>query len=191
MSGDTMIGRWDHWHTANMPTPMGDSEAYRLGATWLADCDVVEDWGCGGRWLSTLLHGSQEYVGVDGSGQPDVRVDLREYVSDAPGKFMRAVLEHNYEWESILDGFLAGPWRRVVLALFTPWHDGSLGAWHEIGYDDDPGVPILSFDPAAILGPCALAAGDLAGMHVAHIESPNTAYGREVVIRLARAPELL
>jgi hypothetical protein len=183
MSDDTMIGRWDHWHTSPEPTPMGLSDAYQLGADFLQPCGTVEDWGCGGRYLSECLRPHQRYIGVDGSGHPDRRVDLRAYRSEVDGVFMRAVLEHNYDWWDILQGFLRSFTKRAVLVLFTPWCTKRDHVWEELGYDDDPGCPILSFGPGAILGPCAQVSRSM-GVRV--IDSPNTAYGSETIITLVR-----
>lgn len=138
----TNAGLWDKWYAGlTEPEPYADTPTYLLGAEWLADCELVEDWGCGKGWLRTLR--PDGYRGVDGSHSPfaDEVADLTEYRSEVPGIFMRHVLEHNPEWEKVLDNALASFTERMALILFTPLASET----HDLEWEDPPGVPNLSF----------------------------------------------
>lgn len=77
----TMLGAWAPWYAAidadATPQPYGDSASYRLGASWLERCALVEDWGCGLGWLRRFVPPGR-YRGVDGTASPfaDEVVDL-------------------------------------------------------------------------------------------------------------------
>ena len=88
--------------------PYGDTTSYAIGAAWLAECALIEDWGCGPGWLRTLLP-VDRYRGIDGTASPccDVVVDLIAYRSAVLWIFMRHVLEHNEAWSQILDNAVA------------------------------------------------------------------------------------
>jgi hypothetical protein len=91
------LGKWNKWYeSVTDQMPFGDSESYVIGAKFLEDCEVVEDWGCGLGWFSKFRPNG--YFGVDGSDSPFASkiVDLEEYTSFVDGIFMRHVLEHNY-----------------------------------------------------------------------------------------------
>ena len=144
------VNKWDAWLTAAPArAPFGDSDSYQIGAEFLADCQTVEDWGCGLGWFASVRGGN--CVGVDGSRSPfaDRHADLVEYTSDVDGIFMRHVLEHNYEWRRILANALRSFRKKLVLAIFTPWSDSET---KEIRFVLDPGVPDISFRRDDILG---------------------------------------
>lgn len=135
------LGKWDGWFDAE-PRPLAKSESYELGAQWLVDCDLVEDWGCGAGWLSKFVP-ADRYRGIDGSSTPFATsiVDLETYRSSVPGIFMRHVLEHNPRWQLVLGNALDSFTERMVLVLFTP-----LGkVTRDLEFEDPPGVPNLSF----------------------------------------------
>ena len=118
----TNVGKWAAWYQGcEGPWPYGDTMSYEIGAAWLAECAMVEDWGCGACWLRTLLP-SARYRGLDRTASPfcDAVVDLVAYRSRVPGVFMRHVLEHNDAWAQILDNAVASFTERMVLILFTP-----------------------------------------------------------------------
>jgi hypothetical protein len=173
------VGKWDGWHgSLEAPRPYGDSESYRIGAEYLADCEVVEDWGCGAGWFSKFrTHG---YVGVDGSRSPFATriADLEEYTSSADGIFMRHVLEHNYRWSEVLRNAVRSFRRKLVLAIFTPWSDGET---REIAFVDRVGVPNISFRKDDIVE-------HLRGLRfeLLEISSPETLYGQEHVFLVSR-----
>jgi len=124
------------------PEPYGDTTTYQLGADWLADCPLVEDWGCGKGWLRTFIP-ADRYRGIDGSVSlfVDEVADLAVYRSEVAGVFIRHVLEHDYRWPAILDNAAASAQERLVVILFTPPADTT----HEIAYAADPGVPDIAF----------------------------------------------
>ena len=134
------LGRWDPWYAGvTSPAPYGDVRSYQVGAAFLSDCALVEDWGCGLGWMRQYVRG--DYRGIDGSGPfADPVVDLCRYRSDVDGVFLRHVLEHNREWRSILTNALASARRRCVIVLFTP-----LAAEEtEMAWNADIGVPDLA-----------------------------------------------
>jgi len=171
-----MTGKWDHLH-AGVETlePYGATVTYELGARFLADCDLVEDWGCGKGWMRRHVPPGQ-YRGIDGSRSPfaDVTADLTDYRSTVPGVFMRHVLEHNYDWRAVLDNAIASFTQRLVVVLFTPLVDET----HEIAFVPDPGVPDIAFALGDLTGPIG-AAG--AAWSTETIETA-THYGTETVI---------
>lgn len=176
------VGKWDGWHASiEAPEPYGASASYRIGAEFLADCEVVEDWGCGKGWFSTFRDSG--YVGVDGSASPfaDRVVDLEEYTSSVEGIFLRHVLEHNYRWRRILANALASFERKMVLILFTPW---SGGGTVEIEFVDRIGVPNLALDEAEVIA----LLGDL-DWELIELDSPETMYGVEHVFLISREGE--
>lgn len=144
-----MIGKWEEMYRRldpDKPLPYGDIKSYVLGAEWLKDCSLVEDWGCGMGWLRTLIE-PERYRGLDGTKTPfsDEIVDLTQYRSQVPGIFMRHVLEHNREWEKVLDNALASFTERMVLILFTPMAEHRT---HSIPKFENHGgveVPAISF----------------------------------------------
>lgn len=179
----TNVGRWESWYAAvTEPEAYGDTVTYRLGADWLADCPLVEDWGCGKGWLRQFVPAAR-YRGIDGSRSPfaDDVVDLATYRSSVPGIFMRHVLEHNYDWRRILRNALASFTDRMALILFSPIE--LAGVTREIGYDDDPGVPILSF----ALPDLATIIDEEPGVRfIWETLETDTAYGLETILRVQR-----
>lgn len=143
MAIDTNVGKWDRWYAGlDEEQPYGLTETYQLGAEFLADCALIEDWGCGKGWMRRYV-APDRYRGVDGSRTPfaDEIADLAEYRSDVHGVFMRHVLEHDYRWSLILANAVASFRERMVLVLFTPLVEKT----HEITFAPDPGVPDLAF----------------------------------------------
>lgn len=144
------LGRWDRWYQGlTEEQPYGDTITYQMGADFLKDCAVIEDWGCGKGWFRKFIPPGK-YRGIDGSHSPFAEqiVDLVVYRSTVSGIFMRHVLEHNYGWENILNNALMSFTERMVLVLFTPLSDET----KEIAYADDPGVPDISFSLDELLG---------------------------------------
>lgn len=132
-----MTWPWDY--SATEPFPYDDERAYREGMPLLADCETVEDWGCGTAWAKRYREGA--YVGVDmAPGYADVVADLRTYRSDVDGIFMRSVLEHNHDWRAILDNALASARKRLVLVLFTPMQPATVNI-----IDTPNGIPNIGF----------------------------------------------
>lgn len=136
------MGKWDPWYSElEKPEPYGDSTTYELGAAFLRDCEVVEDWGCGRGWLRNYI-APERYRGLDGSYSrfADRIVDLCGYRSSVDGVFIRHVLEHNYNWRPILSNAIAAAQRRLVLIIFTPFGESE----KELAYCEAVGVPDLS-----------------------------------------------
>ncbi|HVC67579.1 MAG TPA: hypothetical protein VND44_08300 [Acidimicrobiales bacterium] len=161
------------------PRAYDDSVTYRLGAEFLSGCETVEDWGCGLGWMRNFVP-ADRYIGVDGSYSrfADRLVDLETYTSNAPGIFMRHILEHNYGWERILQNALASFGERFVLVTFTPYGETT----REIAFHDDPGVPDISF------------AKDDLTRHFAGLtwrdetHATDTQYGTETIYFIERPP---
>jgi len=181
------LGKWDRWYelipAGSAPQPYGPSPTYRLGADWLADCSLVEDWGCGKGWLRTLVP-PDRYRGLDGSCSPfaDRIVDLAEYRSSVPGIFMRHVLEHDYRWRTILANACGSFTQRMALIVFTPFAAEGEGT-HDVEFEEDPGVPNLSFDLKELLA--VLSAGGVTGTGQQY--ATDTKFETETVFLLERA----
>ena len=150
--GYTNLGKWERWYgmLGTDPEPYGLTETYQIGADWLSDCELIEDWGCGKGWFRNYID-EGSYRGIDGSHSPfsDEVVDLATYRSEVPGIFMRHVLEHDFRWTSILDNALRSFTNRMALILFTPYCEEGKGQ-AQIAWNEDPGVPDLSFDPTLL-----------------------------------------
>jgi hypothetical protein len=147
------VGKWDGWYQGLTPQDMGafrygETVTYLMAAAFLADLSEVEDWGCGAGGFKRFCRG--RYVGVDGSNTPfaDRIVDLCTYTSRVEGLVMRHVLEHNYEWEKILDGAVRSFTRKFCLILFTPFSDVTREIAHNRAYGVD--VPDLSLSRSSI-----------------------------------------
>lgn len=149
MTSVVSVGAWDdHYRNLAEPFAYGEDKPYLIAAEWVVDCATVEDWGCGGGWLRRFIDATA-YVGLDGSCSPyaDKVVDLATYRSSVEGIVMRSVLEHNDDWQPILDGALASFTRRFFLALFTPLADETTLLLREPHYNQ---VPVYSFRLADI-----------------------------------------
>ena len=111
-----MIVKWKHQKR------YGQEPSYIKGMAWLDVCAKVEDWGCAKAYAKRYCEA--EYVGVDGTpGAADVVADLSTYRSKTPGLFMRHVLEHNYDWEQILQNALSSFTQRMSLIFYRPLKD--------------------------------------------------------------------
>jgi hypothetical protein len=175
----TNVGKWAVWYQdVGEPWPYGDTTSYEIGASWLAGCALIEDWGCGPGWLRTLLP-TGRYRGIDGSASPhcDVVADLTAYRSTVPGIFMRHVLEHNEAWARILDNAIASFTERMALILFTPERPTT----EAIAVHPELGVPDIAFRLA-----------DLTARFPSHVtysvqQLPSaTQYGSETILLLER-----
>ena len=139
------VGKWDPWYAAlpadEKPSAYGESPGYEKGADWLKSCSLVEDWGCGLGWMRTLIPKTR-YRGLDGTASPfcDEVVDLATYHSKVPGIFMRGVIEHNYDWSTILTNALTSFTKRMALVVFTPTD----GPTREVDFVAEIGVPDMA-----------------------------------------------
>lgn len=143
------VGRWNARYAGLTEVePYGDTATYEIGARFLADCALVEDWGCGKGWLRRHVE-PERYRGVDGSETPfaDVVADLRTYRSEVDGVFLRHVLEHDPGWRDILANAVASARQRLVVILFTPLGEVE----EELARCGEVGVPDLSLPRAEVL----------------------------------------
>jgi hypothetical protein len=149
------LGKWNEWYKDLTPQDMGsfrygDTVTYLMASAFLADVSDVEDWGCGAGGFRRYRR--KGYVGVDGSRTPfaDRIVDLCTYTTRVEGVLMRHVIEHNYQWEKILDGAIRSFTRKLCLILFTPF----AAETREIAHNRMRGVdvPNLSFSRTDIEG---------------------------------------
>ena len=105
----------------------GDDTSVLKGCAFLnsPDIDTIEDWGCGYGGVKLYIAPHQQYVGVDGSQSlyADKHADLERYISSPDAIFMHHVLEHNPNWEKVLDNALLSFRKRMVLILFTPFQE--------------------------------------------------------------------
>jgi hypothetical protein len=102
-----------------------NAETYRIGMDYLADCDGVEDWGCGTAVAKRFCR--TRYVGVDGSWSKwcDRVANLVQYQSPVDGIFMRHVLEHNWEWEQVLSNAMNSFKKKFALIMCHSWVEKS------------------------------------------------------------------
>lgn len=176
----TNLGKWDFAYEGRTgPAPYGNSRTYADGATALNDagCRVVEDWGCGLGWFANvarLITPDMSVVGVDGSHSEhaDVIDDLATRETEVSGIFMRHVLEHNYDWPTVLRSALDGFTKRMVLVTFTPFVKTAKD--RELLFEPEYRVPVLSLSRKRLEQ-----ALDGYEWSESEIESPYTFYGAE------------
>ena len=113
------------WEDGLRPPRYGqDDITYQCGMAWLdAVCATIEDWGCGSGHAAQFARNAA-VLGIDGSPgrRVDVVDDLRTYKGTKPdGIYMRHVLEHNMDWETVLQNALGQFRKRMVLVIFTPF----------------------------------------------------------------------
>ena len=91
------------------------------------DIKDLEDWGCGNCVFKEYCKKLEniKYIGVDGSntGYQDKVADLTNYKSDVDCIYIRHILEHNHEYEKILNNGLQSFKKVLILILFTPFSD--------------------------------------------------------------------
>lgn len=143
------IGKWDGWYKELKPTDQpsafhySETETYGIAAEFLSDCETIEDWGVGAGGF--LAH-CPRAIGVDGSDTPFAEkknVDLCEYTSECEGVHMRHVLEHNYDWEMILENALETASKKICITFFIPLNEGeTIELNHNLEHGVD--VPDLS-----------------------------------------------
>jgi len=186
----TNKGKWRPWYQllneGDDPQPYGDDTSYQILADWVADCDLVEDWGCGKGYMRNFI-AADRYIGIDGTASPfvDVIADLADLADDPnpdgqpEGVVMRHVIEHDLGWERILTNVSQAFLRRCAIAVFTPMAAETT----VIAFNSEIGIPDISFNPADITRP-------FAGCTIAtrRIES-KTQYGEETIFLIERNAE--
>jgi hypothetical protein len=105
------------WARSDLKDTPAD-ETYRIAGQYLSGKGLVEDWGCGTTYARQFV--AAPYRGVDGAWSPwaDEVVNLTEYRSSVPKILMRHVLEHNWEWRTVLENMLCSFTDRACLVLF-------------------------------------------------------------------------
>lgn len=182
------LGLWESAYLNRNPFPYGNETSYRLGAEFLKTCRTVEDWGCGAQWFRRVMHSVQPEVrvtGLDGSaGFCDRTVELAEYFPSVPadGIFMRHVLEHDYNWKTILNRALDSFSQRMALIIFTPFsaQQTLLSVYH---FPAGGSCPYLSLPSREIAQ--ELQRHDVV-YRIESLPSPGTEYGRETIYWIQR-----
>lgn len=176
------LGKWTPWYknlkAGDAPRPYGITESYRLGAEWLANCAMVEDWGCGMGYMRRFIEPSK-YIGIDGTISPfaDEVQDLTIRRSKTDGLFMRGVIEHDWRWRDILDNAIASFQWRMCLVLFTPM---AVDCTKQLKWIDELGVPDISFAMSDLLP-------YFDGIHMKWVDiKSDTGYGGERVFYLEK-----
>jgi hypothetical protein len=177
-------GKWDVWYKKlkkHVPSSFlyGDTVTYSLGAEFLKDCEVLEDWGVGAGGFKRFR---PDAIGVDGSNTPfaDKKyIDLVEYETTCDGIYMRHVLEHNEEWEKILTNAVNSATKKICIVLFTELSKkGTKELARENNVSSGIDVPDLALDRNVFMDILKKGgAGDI------KIESYDTAttYGKEFI----------
>jgi len=181
------VGAWDELYAdldPNRPFLYGDPVTYRMAGEWFAEIGpgaLIEDWGCGGGALRPFVRADQQYRGIDGSHTPhaDIVTDLAAYQSDATCILLRHVLEHSYEWETILDNAVKSFSRRLCVVLFTPLVERTEVLMTEPDFRD---VPVIAFRIEDLLD--RLEPGMDA--KVERVEGTRCAYDAEHIVRIVR-----
>lgn len=180
------VGAWDrHYATLTRPLPYG-RRSYEPIAAFVEDCDTVEDWGCGGGGLAAYVEdrtpGERRYIGIDGSATPYAThvTDLRYYRSDVDAVVLRHVLEHNDEWQLVLDNAIASARRKLCVVLFTPAGDTTRVMFREPRYGN---VPVISFHLPDVVGPIEAGGWQPELLRRA---SPDTAFRTETLLLCTR-----
>lgn len=147
IGAETNRGKWGTLITGEQ-RPFGDEMTYHRAAQFLADCEQIEDWGCGFGWFSKIMSGlSDAHVqNLDGTktDYADRVVDLYFYRSRAEGILLRHVLEHNNDWRQVLENALYSFQRKLVIVTYTPFTEETQNRGdHQ--FEDGTTVPVISF----------------------------------------------
>jgi hypothetical protein len=172
----SMLGKWDPWYAGTTERKSyGDIRAYIEAEKWLKGLDV-EDWGCGYAWFQLYHKGN--YKGIDGTENPYVSLvaDLQTYTSNVEGILLRGVLEHNYNWQKVLDNAVMSFTHRLCIVLFTPIVDETTVIVENVG---NLGVPDIAFNINDIIDRIGC------GVEVDKFMS-TSGYGEETVIKAQR-----
>ena len=147
-SGHSNIGKWDtYYQDLRHERLYADETTYQMAADFLADVEEVEDWGCGSGGFRKFCR--SRYIGVDGSASPyaDKIVELCHYRSNTNAILLRHVLEHNYNWETVLRNAMRSFRQKLCIVIFTPFSAKT----QVIRYCNDFRVPDISFNKADLI----------------------------------------
>jgi hypothetical protein len=183
---DSNVGKWDNWYSDISSTPSAfrysDTVTYEMGCDFLSDCPVVEDWGTGAGGFKRFR---PDAIGVDGSNTPHADkkyVDLVTYTSSCDAVFMRHVLEHNYNWTSVLRNALQSATKKVCVVVFTPFNEkGS----KEIAHNKMHGVDVPDMSLGIDEFTSILDESKLKSIRMERVESA-TGYGVEHVVYIEK-----
>lgn len=149
------MDKWNVWYKnldVNKPDNFVNSDltTFQKGYDFLKSCNKIEDWGCGSGGFKMFCP-DNKYIGIDGSKTPfaNIKADLTVYKSKVNGIFMRHILEHNYQWKSILENAIESFTEKMCLILFTPFSDVHKEIAHNLKHGID--VPDLSFSKSDLL----------------------------------------
>lgn len=175
------MNEWDHAHAELSSTlDYGGPHSYVEIAKFVEDCYEIEDWGCGGGRMRDYLlpHPAHAYTGIDGSLTPYGKLaDLTRYRSECDAVILRHVLEHNYDWQLILDNAFASARRKVAVVLFTPLQHETHNLWSVKDYGDVPNIGFNVYDLLAHMP---------WNVKQKHFTSPNTYFGEETCLFASR-----
>lgn len=127
-AGYTRVSLWNKLYNNSIERKLYDDPATgKLAGAFLNQKNInsIEDWGCGHGGFANYIGDHQVYVGVDGSKSPFASkiADLEFYSSSVDAIHLRHVLEHNLNWEGILNNAIASFSKRMVVTIFTPFQD--------------------------------------------------------------------
>lgn len=141
------MGKWLEHQDFVEPHWYGDIQSYEWAAEILDRPGTVEDWGCGTTYARRFFSVAK-YIGVDGSKSKwcDVLDDLRTRDSRPSGILLRHVLDHNPEWEKLLDNALRCFQERMVIVTFIKFEEKT-----RLVEDPSNGIPCIVFSKADLL----------------------------------------
>jgi hypothetical protein len=185
IENENNVGKWNIWYKHLPSTPSefvySQTETYQLAANFLIDCKIVEDWGCG---AGGFLRYRNDAIGIDGS---DTRfaakknIDLTKYTSFCDGINMRHVLEHNYNWASILKNCLISAEKKICITMFIPLGQNTLQISHNLPHGID--VPDLQISRKEFMDIINNFSPKLLD---SKIINTNTGYGKEEIIYIIK-----
>lgn len=165
----------------------GDNESYILAGGFLAGDEQVEEWGCATTWGRQFI--PAPYRGVDGAQSEfaDLITDLSEYRSTTPNALIRHVLEHNWNWRTILNNFLDSFQKRGVVVLFIPLGLYDINRSFENRVGEPPSPPGLQMDEASFLN--MLNRRDISIVKDFELQNATPPFGYERVFFLEKVEE--
>ena len=133
------------WYSGPVPTPKGDPKSYDMAAE-IFDGIKVEDWGCGEGYFKYLYGTSTLSVDDKDGAWTDKAVNFSSYTSQTPGILLRHMIEHRYDFRSIMANANKSFTEVLVLILFTPMDRKT----RELAWNSGEGLPLISFSHADV-----------------------------------------